>query len=72
MVTGGDPILNIFAAYRAYMQERTGATWDLIERMLDADRSFWRDRPEAWALVKSRRAEEDDAEDGLTGNTPLG
>ena len=60
-MNASDPIITIFVAYRAFMQEHTGMSWEQIEKFMEADRGFWRARPEATALVQeffSRDADE--------------
>jgi hypothetical protein len=52
MMATDDPILHIYAAYKAYMAEHTGLSWLLVERFLEVDREFWSARPEATAQVR--------------------
>lgn len=52
-----DQIINIFAAYRAHMEEHTGVSWEVIEKFVEADRAFWQARPEAEQFVQEFRDE---------------
>jgi len=51
----GDPIVHIFLAYKAYMAEHTGLSWEEVDLILRMDKEFWRDRPEMEALVRDHR-----------------
>ena len=47
-----DPIIQVFLAFKAYMSEHTGMSWSQIERILEAEREYWRSHPEAADLVR--------------------
>lgn len=58
-MTRDEAFIHIWIAYRAHMEEHTGEPFAKIEQWAEADRAFWRARPEAEALVKGSRDEED-------------
>lgn len=50
-----DPIIQIFLAFKAHMAEHTGLSWAEIERILEAEREYWRTHPESAEQVRGLR-----------------
>lgn len=40
-----DPVIEVFIAYKAFIAERTGLSWEQIEKWFIADAEFWSERP---------------------------
>jgi hypothetical protein len=55
----GDPIIQIFIAYKAFIAEHTGLSWEECERFMAADQAFWNARPESREIARRHLSEED-------------
>ena len=56
----GDPIIQIFIAYKAFMAEHTGLSWEQVENLFAADRAFWAERPESREIARRHLGGDDE------------